>query len=641
MRVRRRLNLERLEDRTTPATTGVTWPDGRHVTLSFVPDGTVIAGFQSNLFAKLNTVAPPAVWQREIARAFQTWAVHANLNVGVVADGGQPMGGAGAVQGDGRFGDIRIAAAPLPAGTLMTNTTFQWSGTTWSGDVVVNSAYAFSIGAQPGAYDLYTATLNEAGNVFGVLDTRKDKSSGVFHQYIGLKSNINANDIADIQSLYGIRAADHFETAGANDSFATATALPDNGPPLDPEADITTSDDADFFSLSIPLTVPLTIGFKVEVTTRGLSMLAPAVTVFDGAGDVVDADASTDPLHGMTTVQVNSVFAGQTYFIRVSAASAGAFAVGGYHLNVVYQRVGGLLTTLIGAVPSLVPDLNINDTIANAIDLTPTWTSKPDARFDAMGAGAIDAPGDVDYYRIRSPQTAAGPRKLNALVWAADGSPLIPKIELYDDNGQAVPMQVLANENGTFSIEASIAAPLATYYLKISALDPAGNNTTGKYRFGGNFSTSALTALVQHAQGLLSAASSAESWQLNVSRNSLTQFLLEAGATTGANSCDVQLVITNGSGAVVFTLVSKAGQYLSSGHVYLAAGSYLARITAVPQSGGTVPAVDYRLFGQLVSDPIGPQRDRGHGMTTPPPVGWDKVTQSPSTVEGWDDPYVF
>src|SRR5688572_27167120 len=103
----RSLFLEQLETRCTPATSGVTWPDGAHLTLSFVPDGTQVAGNSSSLFSTLNAVAPTSVWEREIVRAFQTWASQANVNVGVVADGGQALGTTGVVQGDNRFGDIR------------------------------------------------------------------------------------------------------------------------------------------------------------------------------------------------------------------------------------------------------------------------------------------------------------------------------------------------------------------------------------------------------------------------------------------------------------------------------------------------------------------------------------------------------
>src|SRR2546423_1265855 len=38
--------LECLEDRCTPATSGVTWPDGTHLTLSFAPDGTPVGPYK-------------------------------------------------------------------------------------------------------------------------------------------------------------------------------------------------------------------------------------------------------------------------------------------------------------------------------------------------------------------------------------------------------------------------------------------------------------------------------------------------------------------------------------------------------------------------------------------------------------------
>ena len=55
----------------------------------------------------IDQVAPTATWEREILRAFQTWLAQVNVDVGVTADGGQPLGTLGAVQSDTRFGDIR------------------------------------------------------------------------------------------------------------------------------------------------------------------------------------------------------------------------------------------------------------------------------------------------------------------------------------------------------------------------------------------------------------------------------------------------------------------------------------------------------------------------------------------------------
>src|SRR3954467_10184085 len=100
---RRPLRLELRESRLTPAAFNVPWPEAASLSLSFAPDGTAAAGQASALFQTLGPRAPAAVWQREILRAFQTWAVESNINVGVVADGGLPFGTLGLKQGDPRF----------------------------------------------------------------------------------------------------------------------------------------------------------------------------------------------------------------------------------------------------------------------------------------------------------------------------------------------------------------------------------------------------------------------------------------------------------------------------------------------------------------------------------------------------------
>src|SRR6516225_10767160 len=111
---RRRLpSLEMLEDRTAPAIYGQPWATPTHLTLSFAPDGTQIGGQVSDLFKTLNATQPPASWQQTILEAVQAWASQANLNVGLVSDGGEPFGTPALSQGDARFGDIRIGAAAM------------------------------------------------------------------------------------------------------------------------------------------------------------------------------------------------------------------------------------------------------------------------------------------------------------------------------------------------------------------------------------------------------------------------------------------------------------------------------------------------------------------------------------------------
>src|SRR5262249_40993163 len=136
------LHLESLEDRTTPVTFGVPWADASRLTLSFAPDGTGLGGHSSNLFAALGAAMPQAVWQREVLRAFQTWAVNANINLAVVADAGQaPFGVPGAVQGDPRFGDIRVGAHAMSPDALAVSVPYDpFLSGTWAGDLLFNSA---------------------------------------------------------------------------------------------------------------------------------------------------------------------------------------------------------------------------------------------------------------------------------------------------------------------------------------------------------------------------------------------------------------------------------------------------------------------------------------------------------------------
>ena len=61
----RPLLVERLEERTLLATVGTPWADARHLSISFAPDGTPIAGHQSNFFQTLDASRPTADWQRE------------------------------------------------------------------------------------------------------------------------------------------------------------------------------------------------------------------------------------------------------------------------------------------------------------------------------------------------------------------------------------------------------------------------------------------------------------------------------------------------------------------------------------------------------------------------------------------------
>src|SRR6185312_8892411 len=195
---RRRLDMESLEGRAVPATFGVPWADPSRLTLSFAPDGTAIAAHTSSLFQTLGAQQPTAIWQKENLQAFQTWAVQANINIGLVSDGGQAFGTAGPPQHDARFGDIRVGAQSMsPAQLSISVPNDPTLSSSWGGDVLVNSDVPFG----SGGLDLYSVMLHEAGHVFG-LDDSADPSSPLYDQYQGNRQLTSA-DIAALQALYG------------------------------------------------------------------------------------------------------------------------------------------------------------------------------------------------------------------------------------------------------------------------------------------------------------------------------------------------------------------------------------------------------------------------------------------------------
>src|SRR5262249_29128267 len=163
-------------------------------TLSFAPDGTQIAGHASSLFQSLNAKQPPDVWQCEVLQAFQTWAVQANINIGLVSDGGQAFGISGPAQHDPRFGDIRVGAQAMSAESLAVSVPNDPTlSSTWGGDVLLNSFEKFD----SGGVDLYSVMLHEAGHVFGLPDSPAHNPP-LYSQYSNAQQ-LTADDIAALQ----------------------------------------------------------------------------------------------------------------------------------------------------------------------------------------------------------------------------------------------------------------------------------------------------------------------------------------------------------------------------------------------------------------------------------------------------------
>jgi hypothetical protein len=592
--------FESLEARTLPSTFGVPWADPGHLTLSFTPDGTSTPIGPSSLSATLNKTAIPAAWQREILRAFQTWAVHGNINVGLVADGGQALGTAGAVQGDTRFGDFRIAAAALSPGLVASASPFNWTGTTFAGDVLFNSSQPFRLGSGGSGFDVFTVALHEAGHAFG-LDHDEHGADTVMNAGYVFSPALSTDEITDLQAMYGVRTADAFEGRTNNNTLARSSVLAgrpiSSGTRFLADGDLATMSDVDCFKFTASAGTT-----TVRLQAKGLSLLLGKVTVYDSAGRPVAAGFTGDVFNNNVALQL-STKAGASYTVKVERTTSDVFGVGAYRLLVDTGFSGATLPAPPGWTPPTV-DGHTNDTVGRATTLARSSALGWETRFDAAYRGVIEDGTDADFYRVSAPQSTTGAvSDMNVMVWSPDGS-LNPRVRVYDAAGNAVAFRVLANDAGVMSVWVPNAAPGAQYVVQVAAKNPGGANGTGAYVLGVDFNTTVPPEVQEVGSGTLGLAASTETGSLTVGSGGIYQFALSAellAAGVGAAA----LTVTDAAGKVVFFLDATAGGPAVTATQYLGTGTYTFHYTYRSPAGGTAAPVRYHLAFLKLSEGVG------------------------------------
>ena len=638
---KRRLRLELLEAKNLLTTFGVPWADARHLTISFVPDGTQVDGHQSNLFAALNAESDTAAWQAAILKAFQTWAANANISVGVVADDGEPLGTPGKTEGDPRFGDIRIAAQPMAKSALSVSVPHDpFISGTWAGDVLLNSTVDY----RSSQSDLFSVMLHEAGHVFG-LDGSSDPNSVMYENANGVRSSLAASDIAAIQTLYGQRSPDLNEGSGGNDSFNSATHLqPVSGSsggssgggsntsgstpggsaggnsPLLAFGDITTASDVDDFAWQVPSNVSGPVTFRLQ--TAGISLLDAQFSVYDSSGKLLGRARSANAAGDVLTVNLNSVTPNSTIFLQVKGATSTASGIGRYGLAVfpggqtaanaaaVDAVLRGRYDTLPqAAVDQLLQnpgttlvndDAGSNDTLNTAVTLLTTPGYAKETHYETLGS--LSTTSDVDFYRIKAASVSNGqPNVLTVTMTAVEPNGTAAQVALVDNSGNLVPARILANGNGVYTIQAENLKSGGDYYLRVSANSLNGQPQSGNYSLVASFGASA-EQLTTFLASSVAAPGDVNTAVLYVAQDQLFQFLLSASSAAGATGGAVTMTIADSSGNNVFTLTALDGQVVSGNALLLTPGQYLVSFSG---TGMTAP-LDYNLSGAVISDPLGP-----------------------------------
>jgi len=330
-----RPSLEGLEDRMLLYATysSGTWQFAQRISYSFLPDGTNIGGYPSNLYSTMNKAATTAAWQGAFEEAAALWSSYAKVNLALVPDGGQALGITGNQQDDSRFGDIRVGmTSTLGADTLAT--TFQppsANGGTIAGDILFNSNIYWTVNGGPGWYDFETVALHELGHALGLAHSSV-ANAVMQYWYQGRESDLTADDQAGDQALFGAYGTDPSTNQRPNTAINLTPTLNSTGQGYAGYYTLYGPGSADWFSVTVPQSTNGTMTISMQST--GLSSVSPQLLIVNSGVNTMLGQSTVNSYGGTATVTVNGVRPGTGYYIKAMGASnLGWFGAYGLLLN--------------------------------------------------------------------------------------------------------------------------------------------------------------------------------------------------------------------------------------------------------------------------------------------------------------------
>ncbi len=619
--LRRTLAPETLETRRLLVAFGMPWPDAQSLSISFPADGVGVHGQQNRVNKTLDAITDRQQWQELALRAFQTWAYHADINVGLRNDQNADFGTPGLTVGDPRFGEFRIGAISQ-SGALANTLPYQILAGTSSGDLLLNSDNAFSFhdwadgtapaessGIEP-TYDLFSLLLHESGNAFGLADNALDWSV-MFRNYTAPKGALTDFDIAEIQSLYGPRT-DAFEST-SNDSISIASVIPQ---PIDFDAaedtvrirgSLRDLADVDVYRFS-PVTSQDSLTVRLNAET--ISLLKARVEVLTADGTVLGSAAAGSVFENDVAVRVDGLAGHDDLFVRVTSADGDVYSVGDYVLELDYRAADrqasdapvvpydfGVETLGLDFV--LADDeIGENDSIASATPFDVALDGVDGSRFEILSAvGGTDADGntDVDVWKLTEPTTASGAMKIQLSVVGNKAPDL--RIRILDAAGLPVGASGRVDANGVWTLNVNQVNAGEDYFLRVS-VDPTSVVDVGNY-----VATAEFTPAMEAAHEMISRVVSSDvdefvRWHLHESKMYRFDLFAEGSSVDHA----VKLTVFDAFTKEVKLVVGATSGSSRSVYAMLDAGDYIFQLRALSRSGQAVDSIRATLFTNGLSD---------------------------------------
>ncbi|MCA9217541.1 MAG: matrixin family metalloprotease [Planctomycetales bacterium] len=601
---------EPLEHRQLLSVSPLLWANQGQITVSFAPDGTDVAGTPNELHAEFDKLGAQPDWQTTILQAFQTWAQETNVNFGLVDDTGLAFGTTGPRTDDSRFGDIRIGAIPMVEDVAAVSITdpAALSGT-WAGDLVFNSGEHSDAEIIRNLDELYAVALHEVGHLLG-LPHSDDPTSVMFSHGNVERNELNADDIANAVAINGARLHDVYDSSFRNDHFETATFVTPSERGVDVGqtpillfADITTPTDVDIFRIDSDIRIrgqqgpPQSYGGPVTISVQssGISLLSPAVSLYDDEGNMLTADSSTQIGDGTIRLQIDELDPNQHYFVKIASADGQPFTTGAYSLTVSYDgliddsaldiddvvdfRIRGLdqrsIEGLINGRYRFDQTPGRNDSISQAQQLVRRNEFAEQTKYESLST--ISADSTVDYFRLSTPNLESDTAVMSVFVQSLDSGGLIPELTVFDKLRNPIESTVVTNGGGELIVQAVVESN-EIYFVEVTAADTLFSE--GNYRLSISFGGE-LVVFNDVVDASLP-TNSRSTFDLHVAQTQLFHFVLTADSANDATYVDVQL--RDFESQTVHRVTGQSGHTRSQSAVLLRPGTYKVTIDAFGDS---------------------------------------------------------